>query len=85
MSYSNTKGEKIEVEQFLEYVAEVFEVESEKLSMETDFRAEIEDFCSLMGFSMICMMEDEYGVRVTPEQFIQCRTLGELYALCAGK
>ena len=37
---------------------------------------------SLMGFSMIVMMEDEYGVQVTVEEFLDCKTIGDLYKKC---
>lgn len=70
------------MEQFLENVADVFEVESDEISMDTVFREEIEDFSSLVGFSLIVMMEDEYGVRVSVEEFLECKTIGDLYRKC---
>ena len=70
------------MENFLELVAEVFEVEPEDISMDTVFREEIEDFSSLVGFSLIVMMEDEYGVRVPVEEFLECKTIGDLYKKC---
>lgn len=70
------------MDNFIELVAEVFEVEPEDVSMETVFREEIEDFSSLMGFSLIVMMEDEYGVKVSVEEFLECKTVGDLYRKC---
>ncbi len=70
------------MEDFLELVAEVFEVEPEEISMDTVFRDEIENFSSLVGFSLIVMMEDEYGVRVPVDEFLQCKTIGDLYKKC---
>jgi acyl carrier protein len=70
------------MEQFLELVAEVFEVEPDDISMDTDFREEIEGFSSMVGFSLIVMMEDEYGVKVSVDEFLQCRTIGDLYHKC---
>lgn len=70
------------MEQFLELVAEALEVEREEISMETDFREDIEDFSSLMGFSLIVMMEDEYGVQVTVEEFLNSHTIEDLYRRC---
>lgn len=72
------------MERFLELAAEVFEVEPDEITMDTDFREEIEFFCSLMGFSMIVMMEDEYGVRISAEEFMECKTVGDLYKKCCG-
>lgn len=70
------------MEKFLELTAEIFEVEPEDITMDTVFREEIEDFCSLMGFSLIVMMEDEYGVKVSVEEFLKCETVGDLYKKC---
>ncbi len=70
------------MEKFLELVAEVFEVEPEEVKMETVFREELPDFSSLVGFSLIVMMEDEYGVKVPVEEFLECKTVGDLYKKC---
>lgn len=70
------------MDKFIELVAEVFEVEPEEISMETVFREEIDDFSSLVGFSLIVMMEDEYGVRVPVDEFLECKTVGDLYKKC---
>ncbi len=70
------------MEHFIELVAEIFEEEPEKINMDTVFREEIEDFSSLMGFSMIVMMEDEYGIQVPVEEFLACKTVGDLYKKC---
>ena len=70
------------MEKFIELVAEVFEVEPEEITIDTDFREEIDGFSSLVGFSLIVMMEDEYGVRVPVDEFLQCRTVGDLYKKC---
>lgn len=76
------KKENNEMEKFLELAAEVFEVEPDEISMDTVFREEIEGFSSLVGFSLIVMMEDEYGVRVSVDEFLQCKTIGDLYQKC---
>ena len=67
---------------FLELVAEIFETDTENISLNTDFREEIEDFNSMMGFSLIIMMEDEYNVRVSVDDFLNCKTIGDLYKKC---
>ena len=73
------------MEKFLELTAEIFEVEPEEITMDTVFREEIEDFGSLMGFSLIVMMEDEYGVKVSVEEFLKCKTVGDLYRKCVNE
>ena len=70
------------MDKFIELVAEVFEVEPEKITMDTVFREEIEGFSSLVGFSLIVMMEDEYGVKVSVDEFLRCKTVGDLYKKC---
>lgn len=72
------------MEQFIENVADVFDVEPEGITAETEFRTEIDGFSSLVGFSLICMMEEEYDVKVSVEEFLNCKTVGDLYAKCAN-
>lgn len=69
------------MQKFLELVAEIFEVEPDTITMETVFR-DLEDFSSLVGFSLIVMMEDEYGVKVSVDEFMECNTIGDLYKKC---
>ena len=69
------------MENFLEQVADVFEVESDEITMDTVFR-DMEDFSSLVGFSLIVMMEDEYDVKVSVDEFMKCNTIGDLYNKC---
>jgi len=69
------------MEKFLELVAEIFEVESDKITMDTIFR-DLDDFSSLAGYSLIIMMEEEYGVRVSVDEFMECNTIGDLYQKC---
>ena len=69
------------MEHFLELVAEVFDVEIEEVNMETNFR-EAFDFSSMDGFSLIVMMEDEYGVNVSVDDFLKCITVADLYKMC---
>lgn len=49
--------------------------------METVFR-DLEDFSSLVGFSLIVMMEDEYGVKVSVDEFMECETIDDLFKKC---
>ena len=69
------------MQQFLELVAEIFEIEPEEITMDTLFR-DLEDFSSMVGFSLIIMMEDEYGAKVSVDEFIECNTVGDLYKKC---
>ena len=72
------------MEKFLELLAEIFEVETEKINMDTVFRDEIEYFTSLMGFSIIVMIEDEYNKQMTTQEFLNCNTIRDLYDYCVS-
>ncbi len=67
------------MERFIELVAEILEVDSKELSQDTYFRDATDSFDSMMGFMLICMMEDEYGTRVSVDNFLQCKTIGDLF------
>lgn len=69
------------MEKFLELVAEIFEVETDEISMDTVFR-DLDDFSSMVGFSLIIMMEDEYDTKVSVDEFMECNTIGDLYKKC---
>ena len=69
------------MQKFLELVAEIFEIEPDLISKETVFR-NLDDFSSLVGYSLIIMMEEEYGIRVSVDEFMECNTLGDLYQKC---
>lgn len=69
------------MDKFIELVAEVFEVEPEEITMDTVFR-NMTGFSSLVGFSLIVMMEDEYDVQVSVDEFLKCKTVGDLYKKC---
>ena len=69
------------MDKFFELVADIFEVDSKELTLDTVFR-NLDDFSSLVGYSLIIMMEEEYGVRVSVDEFMECNTLGDLYKKC---
>lgn len=66
--------------EFLEMVKEDLEIE-EEITMETKFREEIEDWCSLLGFSLLALIEREAGKIVRPDKFIEAETFGDIYRL----
>lgn len=70
------------MDKFIELAAEAFEVEPEELTMETKFREEMDEYSSLVGFSLMVMMEEEYGVNIPSDEFLQCQTIGDLYKKC---
>lgn len=72
-------------QRFIGFAAEVFDAEPEEIRMETVFREELEDFSSMVGFAVICMIEDEYGYRMPVDEFLACRTVGDLYRAASEK
>lgn len=60
---------------FLSKVAEILEVTS--VAADFDFRT-VEDWDSMKGFSLIVMMEGDYGKSMTVDQFMACKTVGDL-------
>lgn len=65
---------------FLELISEILEVEPSEISSSTDFRVDVPDWDSMRGFSILCMIEDEYEVRLEVDDFLECQTIGDLYA-----
>lgn len=65
---------------FIEKMAEIMEVDASTITGETEFRKAC-DFDSLKGFSVLCMLEEDYGKEVTPKDFLGYKTIDDLYAL----
>jgi len=64
---------------FFEELADIFEIEPGDIRPDMDFREEVEDWCSMMGFSILVLMEDDYGIKLSVEEFLECRTVEDLY------
>lgn len=66
--------------EFLEFIKEELDIE-EEITLKTKFRDELEDWSSLMGFSLMIVIENETGKRVAPNDFLKLETLGDIYNL----
>lgn len=60
---------------FLDRVANILETPA--VTPELEFRS-VPGWGSMMGFALFIMLEDEYGVAMTPEQFREFKTVAEL-------
>ena len=60
---------------FLGRVADILEVP--EVMPELEFRS-VPGWGSMMGFALYIMLEDEYGVKITPERFRGLKTLADL-------
>ncbi len=68
------------MQQFLERVAEVLEVPS--VTADFAFRS-APGWSSLMGFALLVMFEQTYGVRISVDDFLKLQTVADL-ARAAG-
>jgi len=65
--------------EFIEKISEILEVEPETLTPKADFRNEIPFWDSLKGFGIIVLIEEDYGKKLTVEEFLEQKTIGDLY------
>lgn len=63
--------------EFLVKVAEVLEVDS--VVPEFEFRT-VDDWDSMKGFSLIVLLESDYGKQMSVEEFLNCKTVAQLAA-----
>lgn len=63
------------MDEFLSKVAEILEVDS--VTPDFMFR-EIDEWDSLKGFSLIVLIEQDYGKEMPVETFLGCDTVGDL-------
>ena len=67
--------ETSKMDEFLPKIAEILEVES--VTPEFKFR-DIEEWDSLKGFSIIVLVEQDYGKEMPVETFLGCETVADL-------
>ncbi len=73
------------IEQFIEKFASQFEdSETENIQKDTDFK-QLETWDSLTAFSVQMMIEDDYNVQLSPDDFKLVNTVGDLYNLIVSK
>lgn len=60
---------------FLDRVADI--LETPDVLPELEFRT-VPGWGSMMGFALFVMLEDEYGVKISPEGFRELKTVSEL-------
>jgi len=70
---------------FLSHIAEILEVSADRVDLATDFRRDLPDWDSMKGFAIIVMLADDYGLTVEIPDFLNCRTIGDLWALVQAR
>ncbi|HOO32413.1 MAG TPA: acyl carrier protein [Thermotogota bacterium] len=69
--------------EFLEKLADIMECETDDLTLDTNFREDIDDWDSLKGFSMLILFEEDYDRKMSVEEFLGCRQIRDLFhAVC---
>ncbi len=63
---------------FIEFVADVMDVDASEISMETVYK-EYEKWDSLMMLTLVMEIEAEYNVTIPVEKLGSVKTLGDLY------
>jgi len=61
---------------FLQSVASVLEVET--IALDDNFR-QVPDWCSLKGFGLLVLMENDFGAPLTIDRFLGLKTVRDLY------
>ena len=70
----------MEASQFINEIADIIESDPETLSLESDFRQSADFWSSLVGFALLTFLEDQYGCALSIDEFLGCKTIGDLYA-----
>lgn len=61
--------------EFLERLSDVLET---PVTRETRFR-DVDNWSSLMGFGILVTLENDFGRRMTVDEFLACQTVGDLW------
>jgi acyl carrier protein len=77
--------DKTNAPQFINEIADIIEADPQALSLESDFRESADFWSSLVGFALLTFLEDQYGQVLSVDEFIECKTVGDLYARAHGK
>lgn len=69
-------------QQLLENMAEILEVDPDKLTLQTVFRDDQFAWDSLKGYAVLVMLEEEFNVRVSVDDFLGAKTIQDLLNFC---
>lgn len=73
------------MEDFILKIQDLFEdTNPESIKFDTKFR-DLDDWNSIMGLSIIGMIDDDYGVEFNAEDMRQCQTIEDLYKRVQSK
>lgn len=73
------------LEEFVKLFADQFdETDINGLNAETKFR-DLEEWSSIIGLSIILMVDEEFGITISADDMKQAETIGELYNIVQAK
>jgi acyl carrier protein len=70
-------------QEFINEIAGIIEADPQTLALESGFREAADFWSSLVGFALLTFLEDCCGTMLSIEEFIECQTVGDLYAKIA--
>lgn len=65
-------------EKLIPLVADILEIDPVDLTAHARFREISGEWDSLQGFAMLCMIEDDFGVALSVEEFLEMDTIEHL-------
>ena len=75
----------MEIKEFIQHFAEQLEeTDVNELKPETKFR-DLEEWSSIIGLSIILMVDEEYGITIGADDMKQAETIGELFNIVQAK
>ena len=76
----------MEINDFIDKIAsQLEETDISKIMPQTKFRNEIEEWSSLTTFSIIAMVDAEYGVTIKGEEIRKCQTIEDIFNIVKAK
>lgn len=73
------------LDEFVQLFAELFdETDASAFAPDTDFR-ELDEWSSLIGLSVIAMVDEEFGVALKANDFRSITTISDLYQVVMNK
>lgn len=75
----------MEIKEFIQHFAEQLDdTDVNELTPETKFR-DLEEWSSIIGLSIILMVDAEYGITIGADDMKQAETIGELFNIVQAK
>ncbi len=75
----------MEIQDFIQHFAEQLEeTDVNVLTPETNFR-DLDEWSSIIGLSIILMVDEEYGITIGADDMKQAQTIGDLFNIVQSK